>query len=74
MKKNFSVVNCEGFANSFEGIPEVVNLRDDIFGKVAHIVEGFLGVVIFSVVNVEEDGIIVGVEGVKGMFFFDSSK
>ena len=52
----------------------MVIFSDDIFGKVAHIVEGFFDVVIFSVVNVEEDGIIVGVEGVKGMFFFDSSK
>ena len=63
----FNDATCEEdwFANSFEGIPEVVILSDDIFGKVAHIVEGFLGVMIFSVVNVEEDGIIVGVEGVK---------
>ena len=32
---------------------------DDILWKVAHIVKGFLVVVIFSVVIVEEDGIIV---------------
>ena len=46
-------------------------MSDDIFGEVAHIVYGFLGVAIFSVVYVEEDGIfiIVGVGGVKGMFF-----
>ena len=44
---------------------------DDIFWQVAHIVKGFLGVVIFSVVIVEEDGIIVRVGGVKGMIFFD---
>ena len=59
-----------------EGIPEVAIFSDDILWKRAHFVEGSSGVVIFSVVNVEEDGIIVivGVEGVKGMFFFDSSK
>ena len=39
MKKNFSVDNCEGFAISFEGIPEVVNFSDDIFRRVAHIVK-----------------------------------
>ena len=38
---------------------------DDILWKVAHIVKGFLVVVIFSVVIVEEDGIIAGDEGVK---------
>ena len=69
MYSNFNIATCEeeGFANSFEGIPEVVIFSDDIFGKVAHIVEGFFDVVIFSVINVEEDGIviIVGVEGVK---------
>ena len=32
--------------------------------------EGFFGVVIFSVVNVEEDGIIIGVEGVKDAYRF----
>ena len=47
---------------------------DDILWKVAHIVKGFLVVVIFSVVIVEEDGIIAGVEGVKGMIFFDFFK
>ena len=52
----------------------MVNLSVDIFWKRAYIVEGSSGVEIFSVVNVEEDGIIIGVEGVKGMFFFDSSK
>ena len=68
MIANFNVATCEeeGFANSFEGIPEVVIFSDDIFGKVAHIMEGFFGVVIFSVVTVEEDGSIVGVKGVKG--------
>ena len=33
--------------------------RDDILRKVAHIVKGFLVVVIFSIVSVEEDGIII---------------
>ena len=75
----FNVATCEeeGFANSFEGIPEVVIFSDDIFGRVAHIVEGFFGVVICTVVNEEEDVIIIkntGVKGVKGMSFFDSSK
>ena len=79
MYSNFNVATCEeeGIANSFEGIPEVVIFSDDIFGKVAHIVEGFFDVVICTVVNKEEGGIIVknvGVEGVKGMSFFDSSK
>ena len=35
---------------------------DDTLGEAAHIVKGFLGVVILSVVIVEEDGIIVGVK------------
>ena len=68
----FNVASCEELdCQQFEGFPEEVFFSDDILGKVAHIVEGFLGVVILSIVNVEEDGIIVivGVEGVKGMFF-----
>ena len=79
MYSNFNVATCEEerFANSFEGIPEVVIFSNDIFGKVAHIVEGFFDVVICTVINEEEDGIIIkntGVEGVKGMSFFQSSK
>ena len=72
MDNIFIIASCEGLP-IVEGIPEVVIFSDDIFGKVAHIVEGFFGVMVFSVVNVEEDSIIIGVEGVKGMFFFDSS-
>ena len=51
MKKNFSVVNCEGFANCFEGIPEVVDFSDDSFGRVGHIVEVFSGVEFHNVDN-----------------------
>ena len=51
------------------GFPEEVIFSDDILWKVAHIVKGFLVVVIFSVIIVEEDGIIVSwVEGVKTPF------
>ena len=76
-KKNFSVDNCEGFAISFEGIPEVVNFSDDSFGRVAHIVEGFSGVEFCNVDNEQVNCIIVkntGVRSVKGMSMLDSSK
>ena len=63
----FNNATCEEdrFANCFKGIPEVVIFSDYIFGKVAHIMEGFLSVVIFSAIIVDEDGIIIiiGVEG-----------
>ena len=75
--KNFSVDNCEGFAYSFEGIPEVVIFSVDIFWKRAYFVEGSSGVEICTVDNEQEDCIIIkntGVEGVKGMSIFDSSK
>ena len=66
----FNVASCEeGLAICIEGFPEVAIFSDDIFWQVAHIVKGFLGVVIFSAVIVEEDGIIVRVGGVKGMIF-----
>ena len=55
----------------FEGFPEEVFFSDDTLGEAAHIVKGFLGVVILSVVIVEQDGFIVGV---KGMIFLDSFK
>ena len=55
----------------FEGIPEVVILSDDILLDEGLFREGSSGVVIFSAVIVEEDGIIVRVGGVKGMIFFD---
>ena len=75
----FKIATCEEewFANSFEGIPEVVIFSDDIFWKRAYFVEGSSGVEICSIDNEQEDFIIVkntGVEGVKGMSFFDSSK
>ena len=58
--KLFKVASCEeGIANCFEGSPEEVIFSEDFLWKVAHIVKGFLVVVIFSVVIVEEDGIIV---------------
>ena len=60
----FNVASCEGLP-IIEGIPEVKIFSDDTLGEAAHIVKGFLGVVILSVVIVEEDGFIVGVEGVK---------
>ena len=64
MDNIFNVASCEGLP-IIEGIPEVNIFSDDTFGEVAHIVEGFLSVVIFSAVIVDEDGIIiiVGVEG-----------
>ena len=76
MDSIFNVASCEeeGIADSFKGFPEEVIFSDDILWKRAYFVEGSSGVMIFSVVNVEEDGIIVGVKGVKGMFFFYSSK
>ena len=68
----FNVASCgEGLAIYIEGFPEEAIFSDDIFWQVAHIVKGFLGVVILSIVIVEEDGIIVGVEGVKVCPFFD---
>ena len=66
--KLFNVASCEkGIANCFEGSPEEVIFSDDILWKRVHFIEGSSVVVIFSVINVEEDGIIVivGVEGVK---------
>ena len=58
-KKNFSIDNCEGFAISFEGIPEVVNFSDDFFGRVAHIVEGFTEVEHCNVGYKHQDCIII---------------
>ena len=60
MANIFNDASCkEGIANCFEGSPEEVIFSDGILWKVAHIVKGFLVVVIFSVVIVEKDGIIV---------------
>ena len=75
--KNFSIDNCEGFANSFEGIPEVVIFSVDIFWRRAYFVEGSSEVEYCNVDNEQEDCIIVkntGVESVKGMFLSNSSK
>ena len=75
--KIFSVDNCEGFANSFEGIPEVVNFSDDSFGRVTHIVEGFSGVEFHNADNEQVNCIIdkdTGVGSVKGMSLSNSSK
>ena len=38
-------------AISFEGIPEVTNFRDDIFGRGTYISEGISGVEYFTVDN-----------------------
>ena len=48
---NFSVDICEEGANSFEGIPEVTNFSDDIFGRFAYISEGISGVKYFTADN-----------------------
>ena len=76
---NFNVVTCEeGFVISFEDIPGDHVYIVDIFGKrLAYFVEGTSEVEHCNVVNEKDDGIIIkdiGVEGVKGMSFFDSSK
>ena len=72
MKKIFSVDNCEGFANSFEGIPEVVNFSDDSLEEIAHILEGFSGVEFRNVDNEQVKD--TGVGSVKGMSSSNSSK
>ena len=64
-------------AISFEGIPGDHVFSVDILWKRAYFVEGSSGVKICTVDNEQEDCIIVkntGVEGVKGMSIFDSSK
>ena len=51
-KKNFSVVICEEkVAISFVGFPGDEDYTNTIFGRVAHIVEGFSGVKYFTVGN-----------------------
>ena len=50
-KVNCNVDICEEGAISFEGIPEVANFSDDIFGRGAYIIEGFFGVGNFTVGN-----------------------
>ena len=66
----FNVATCEEerFANSFEGIPEVVIFSVDIFWKRAYFIEGSSGVEICTVDNEQEDCIFIkntGVESVK---------
>ena len=77
MKKNFSIVNCEGFVICFEDIPEGVNFSDDSFGRVGHIVEVFSGVEFHNVDNEQVSCIIVKdteVGSVQGMSLSYSSK
>ena len=54
----FNVASCEGLP-IVEGIPEVVILSDDILLDEGLFREGSSGVVIFSAVIMDEDGIIV---------------
>ena len=64
-------------ANSFEGSPGDHVFIVDIFGRVAFFIEGSSEVEFCTIDNKQEDCIIVkdtGVEGVKGMSIFDSSK
>ena len=64
-------------AISFEGIPGDHISSDNIFGRGTHFVEGSSGVVYFTVGNEQEDCNHIedtGVESVKGMSMFDSSK
>ena len=51
MEVNCNVDICEEGAISFEGIPEVTNFSDDIFGRGAYISEGISGVEYFTVDN-----------------------
>ena len=51
----------------------MTSFGDDTSGKVAHFEEGFLSVVFFSAVIVDEDGIII-IVGVKGMIFLEFFK
>ena len=50
-KVNCNIVICEEGANIVKGFPGDENFTDDIFGRVAYIVEGFSGVVYFTVGN-----------------------
>ena len=48
---NCNVDIYEEGAISFEGIPEVTNFSDDIFGRLVYISEGISGVEYFTVDN-----------------------
>ena len=77
MESNCNVVICEEGAIIFEGIPGDHIFSDDIFGRGAHFVEGSSGVVYCTVGNEQEDCNLIkdtGVESVKGMSMFNSSK
>ena len=75
---NCNVIICEEEgAISFEGISGDNISSKDIFGRGAHIVEGSSGVEYCTVGNEQEDCNHIkdtGVESVKGMSMFDSSK
>ena len=74
---NCNVVICEEAAIFIEGNSGDHIFSDDIFGRGAHIVEGSSGVEYCTVGNEQEDCNLVkdtGVESVKGMSMFNSSK
>ena len=77
MESNCNVVICEEAVYSIEGISGDHISSDDIFGRGAHFVEGSSGVMYCTVGNEQEDCNLIkdtGVESVKGMSMFDSSK
>ena len=77
MESNCNVDICEEGAHIVKGFPGDEDYTDAIFGRVAHIIEGFSGVEYFTLGYEQEDCIIVkdtGVESVKGMLMFNSSK
>ena len=67
-KANCNVVICEEEgANIIQGFPGDEDYTDAIFGRVAHIVEGFSGVEYFTVGYEHQDCIIVKDTGVKSV-------
>ena len=77
MESNCNVDICEEAAHISEGIFGDHIFSDDIFGRGAYFVEGSSGVEYCTVGNEQEDCYFVkdtGVESVKGMSMFDSSK
>ena len=75
MESNCNVVICEEAVYISEGNSGDRIFSDDIFGRGAYIIEGFSGVVNFTVGNEQEDCNHIedtGVESVKGMSMFDS--
>ena len=61
-------------ANIIQGFPGDEDYTDAIFGRVAHILEGFSGVKYFTTGNEQKTAIFEdsGVGSVKGMSMFDS--